>query len=216
MNKFEKVKNYIDNELIKGKHIPYLGVTAYKDDKCLFSYVSSNGYEYYSCGKVAMFSMSKPMTVVGFMMLIEQGRATLDDKLVKYLPNFNRAFILSKNGQKEYVGDKITLRHLLTMSAGFNYDRLTPSILKNKDKELSLEESLEALLDKPLDFYPGDRFQYSLCHDILAVVIEKISGMKFSTYMEENIFEKAGMTDANLLFQETSTRGYYKNRYYRY
>ncbi len=207
MNEFTKAKEYIDKILIQGKKIPYIGVKAYRNGECLLSYISTNGSEYYSCDKVAMFSMSKPVTVVGFMRLIEQGRASLDDKLIKYLPNFKKAFIFSKNGEKQYVGDKITLRHyvgdkitlrhLLTMSAGFNYDRFTAEILANKDKDLSLEESLEALLSHPLDFYPGDRFQYSLCHDILAAVIEKITGMKFSSYINEYIFKPLGMHNSS-------------------
>ena len=74
------------------------------------------------------------------------------------------------------VRQPMTIRHLFTMTAGFNYDINSPSIQKAKlysRNKADTRTMIDALAEEPLDFVPGTRYQYSFCHDVLAAVIEE-------------------------------------------
>ena len=142
----------------------------------------------HSCGKV--------VTVVAAMRLIERGLMNLDDLVYKYLPIIENAFIINANKEKQFVGKTMTIRHLFSMTAGFTYDMGTEPILrlaKESNGKATLIDFIQKFVETPLSFEPGSRFQYSLCHDMLAAVVEVVSGKKFSLYVKEEIFLPLGM-----------------------
>lgn len=142
-----------------------------------------------------LFSMSKITTCVATMRLIEEGKLSLTDKLSKYIPEFSEMTV--KDGDKtSVIKDAITIEHLLTMTAGFDYeleDECLKEVLKNRQS--STLEVIKAFAKKKLLFYPGTRYNYSLCHDILAGVIEVVSGMTFFEYLQKYIFIPLEMKD---------------------
>ena len=143
-----------------------------------------------------MYSCSKPITVAGVMRLMQDGLLDLDAPVSRYLPCFADAYLL-ENTQKRNVSKSITIRHLLTMTAGFTYDLNTEPIkalFKQNDHRIPTTEFAKALLASPLAFEPGTRYNYSLCHDLLGAVIEAVSGVSFGEYLHRNIFEPLGMT----------------------
>ena len=82
------------------------------------------------------------------------------------------------------------------MTAGFNYDHQSPAIQKAHEKtggEMQTLEVLRCLAQEPLWFHPGDHWRYSLCHDVLAGVVEVVSGMKFRDYVRTAILEPLEM-----------------------
>jgi CubicO group peptidase (beta-lactamase class C family) len=154
-----------------------------------------------------MYSCGKPITVVSALRLVEEGKLSLDDKVCAYLPEIQNAFILKENGKKEYVGDKMTVRHLFTMTAGFTYDVSTQPILqlaKESQGRANLRDFIAKFVETPLSFTPGERFQYSLCHDVLAAVVEVVTKKKFSDYVKEVIFAPLQMGQSHFDNSETN------------
>lgn len=148
-----------------------------------------------------LYSCTKPITVTAAMQLVEQGKMGLEDPVCRYLPEYADAYY-RKDGQPVPVGDTMTLRHLFTMSAGLTYDRDTEAIaaVKRQYGEAATTRQLVAAFAKqPLVFAPGERFQYSLCHDVLAAVVEVVSGQRFGEYLQAHIFRPLGMTDTGFV-----------------
>ena len=176
--------------------LQYLDVACFQLHKEVFRYVSGER----SSGKelLYMYSCGKPVTVVAALRLVEMGKILLDDPVFKYLPEIKNAFILDEQGNKVRVGSKMTLLHLFTMTAGFTYDLLTSPIMElvALRKDATLRDFIPKFIETPLTFEPGQQFQYSLCHDILAAVVEVVSGKKFSEYVKEVIFDPLQMSNS--------------------
>lgn len=142
-----------------------------------------------------MYSCSKPITVAAAMQLVEQGKLDLDAPVARYLPEYADAFYI-KDGEPHKVGDTMQVRHLFTMSAGLNYTLASAGILWAREEyggNATTRELAAAFIRTPLDFAPGDRFQYSLCHDVLAAIVEVVSGQRYGDYLRERIFAPLGM-----------------------
>lgn len=143
-----------------------------------------------------LYSCSKVMTVTGMMRLIEQGKASLEDKVSDYIPAFRDVFI-EKDGIPCPPEREMTLRHLFTMTAGLDYDLSAPGILEAAKKSGTTFDIVSAFPKKALSFSPGDKFQYSLCHDVLGAIMERISGMPFGDYMQKEVFGPLGMANTS-------------------
>lgn len=192
----------------KGKDIIYCKGFGPEDEKA--KKPSMNGPDsVYEIG-----SITKQMTAACILKLEEENKLSLSETLEPYFPEFPFA-------------KDITIEMLLNMRSGlldhinapdeFFGPKLAKYISKKElaGKNIDRDQVFISLCKAPLLTKPDSTYFYSNTnYYLLAMIIEAVSGMSYEDYMEENIFEKAGMTDANLLFQETSTRGYYKNRYY--
>ena len=129
-------------------------------------------------------SVSKQFAAMAIMIMAEHGQLAYDDKLVQYIPELER------------FGDDITLRHLLTHTGGLPdyYDALTEEA---GDSMPTTEDAMEFLAGwgEPL-FEAGDRYEYSNPgYEMLALVVERVSGQTFGEYLRENVFEPLGMRD---------------------
>lgn len=149
-----------------------------------------------------IYSMSKPITAIALLQLVDQGSISLGDDIREYLPNLSP---LEYKG-KEY---KVTIHHLLSHTAGFGYG----GGLKNwvdirylLANPLSRRNSLDDLIDDlsgiDLKFSPGDKFEYSIASDIQGAIIEKVSGMPLDTYFQQNIFSVLKMHDTRFYVAE--------------
>lgn len=198
---FRNMKDFMDR-LVEWR-IPGNSVSVYIDNKEVFGYCSGysdleNGVKMTPDKMFYIYSCSKVATVTAAMQLYEKGYFLLDDPIYEYLPEFKDVTVY-ENGNIVKAQCPITFRHLLTMTAGFSYDR--PPEFINKLLEMSGGKAdnrtfAKLLAERPLSFQPGTHWQYSLCHDLLAAVIEVISGMKFRDYVKKNIFEPLGMKDS--------------------
>ena len=138
-----------------------------------------------------LYSCTKPVTAVAAMQCVERGLIALDDPVEKYLPRW--ANVRVRDGETLRAPKTApTIRHLLTMTAGLDYNLNRPWLAELSDG--STAEIADRLADDPLHFDPGARFQYSLCHDVLGGVIEAASGVTLRDFMRRNIFEPLGMT----------------------
>lgn len=144
-----------------------------------------------------IFSCTKVITCVAAMRLVEEGKISLDDPVSKYIPEFASLKILDK--KMKVLSDAtvpMTVEHLFTMTGGMNYNIGAPSIKEAmKNEALTTLDMIKEMAKIPLDFEPGSKYQYSLCHDVLAGVVEVVSGMRFSEYLQKNIFDPLGMVD---------------------
>lgn len=143
-------------------------------------------------------SVSKIFTCTAALQLMERGEFLLYDPIWKYLPEFRHMKYRNERGEIcDLLGD-ITVENLFTMTAGFNYTFPNPLITKMQEKtqgRCPTRETISVFAEEVLDFIPGTHWQYSFCHDILAGLIEVISGMTLDEYMKKNIFEPLGMRD---------------------
>lgn len=143
-----------------------------------------------------VYSVSKITTCICAMQLVEQGKLNLDDPVSKYLPKFADLTVKQADGTVSPARNVLTVRHLFTMTGGFDYNLSTEAIRRvRQDPSATTLTALDALTEMPLHFEPGTRYAYSLCHDILAGVVEVISGMRFSEYVAKYIAAPLGMTD---------------------
>ena len=197
---FTTLKQFIDS--LPGIGIPGCDVIVMRDHEVLFRHMAGfrdreanlpmTGDEMYF-----MYSCSKPVTVTAAMQLLERGKFLLTDPVAEYLPEFGRLSVMGQDGVVRPAEKPMLIRHLFTMTAGLNYDLNTPYIREMKETTHGLcptREAVRAIARNPLSFEPGERWQYSLCHDVLAALVEVVSGRKFRDYVREHIFEPLGMT----------------------
>ena len=180
--------------ITKEKGIPFLDVVCYREHKEVLrdTVGSANGNEF-----LYMYSCSKPITVTAVMMLFERGLLSLDDLVEKYIPEYKNLTVI-KNGAVFPCDEKMTVKHLLTMTGGLDYNLRrgnVKEIIKNNPCATT-EDVIKGLVTEPLVFEPGHEFRYSLCHDVLAVIVEKASGVRFSEFVRENIFKPLGMDNS--------------------
>ncbi len=197
MSQFLKTAQLMES-LVNQKELPYLEVLAFQGTRQLF-HKTIKPAECAGRDKLLMFSCTKPVTAVCTMQLVERSLISLEDKLVDYVPAFAESYFVDENGEKQVVGSEITIRHLLTMSAGLDYSLMRkPEVLDlvKNCPDATTEQMIDAIAQSPLNFRPGERFLYSLCHDVLARVIEVVSGMRFSEYVKKNVFEPLCMNDS--------------------
>jgi CubicO group peptidase (beta-lactamase class C family) len=154
----------------------------------------------------AIASMTKAVTATAAMQLVEQGRITLDEPLGRFAPQLAAPQVLEgfDSAGKPILRPArgaITLRHLMTHTAGFGYD------IWNKDLNRYLRETgipgartgKLASLDAPLVFDPGARWEYSIAIDWIGRIVEAISGGDLNTYFRAHLFDPLGMTDTGFL-----------------
>ena len=144
-----------------------------------------------------IFSCSKVITCLGAMRLVEEGKIALDDPVSKYIPEFEHMKIRDKKtGVVTDATVPMTVEHLFTMCGGMNYDiasqPIKDAIAAGKTSTLDIAK---AMAQMPLSFEPGTHYQYSLCHDVLAAVVEVVSGMKFSDFLQKYMFDPLGLKD---------------------
>ena len=141
---------------------------------------------------INIYSCTKISTVIAALQLYEKGLFSLDDPLYDFMPEFKNMTVKDKDGNIKKAENTITLKHLFTMTAGFNYNFNTPGIGKAREEtngKMDTVKTVRRFAEGPLSFEPGTDWLYSVCHDILAGVVEIVSGIRFSEYCEKNIFE---------------------------
>ena len=205
---FEQLKSFCDSFLEAG--LPGFDIAVYQKGKCLLRYMNGysdienriqmNGKERYN-----IYSCSKVITCTAALQLMEEGLFSLEDKLSDYMSEFADMTVKTENGVKE-AKNPILIKHLFEMTAGFSYNTSSPQLLRCKEEtggKCPTRETMRYLAKEPLLFEPGDRWEYSLCHDVLAALVEILSNQRFEDYVKKNIFDKLGMTDSTFMLPES-------------
>ena len=158
---------------------------------------------------VRLFSMSKPITTVGIMILVEQGKLSLSDPVSKFIPQLGGLDVLV-DGKRVPSNHDMTIKDLLTHTSGLTYgffaddpvDVLYRQAETHKTKTLG--ELMAALGKLPLKYQPGERWNYSYSTDVLGRVIEVISGQPLDKYLEQQIFNRLDMNDTGFHVRQSA------------
>ena len=149
-----------------------------------------------------LYSMTKPIVCVGLMTLLEEARCTLLDPLAKFVPAFAGVKVLETDGSLVNPARPVLLRDLMTHMSGLTYHFVDESPVgkmyqeaKLLDANCPLEAAIDDLARFPLAFQPGSRWRYSVGIDVVARVIEVISGRPLGAFLRERLFEPLGMVD---------------------
>jgi CubicO group peptidase (beta-lactamase class C family) len=200
---FSRLTEYLDS--LPGSGDPCVDMVVYKDRKCVYRHSAGfrdaekteplRGDELYH-----IYSVSKVITCAAALTLYERGRFLLSDPVHEYLSAFRdmRVVTIRPDGtrQEEKAKNPITLRHLFTMTSGLDYDKESPELVRAVEDSGKTAPTLaiaSAIAARPLQFEPGEHFLYGFSHDVLAAVVEVISGERFSRYVRKAIFEPCGM-----------------------
>lgn len=164
-----------------------------------------------------IYSMTKPITSLGVMMLLEQGKFLLTDPIEQYIPAFETVKVAVVNEEdSEIVGLEspqrpITIQDLLRHTSGLTYGffgkrtavRKAYLAGQAKMRGADLQAGVDGLAELPLIAHPGTRWEYSYSTDVLGRLIEVVSGKKLSAYFREEIFEPLGMLDTGFYIPES-------------
>lgn len=152
-----------------------------------------------------MYSMSKLVTCVATLILLEDGRFNLDDAVANYLPEMKDMKVWAGGTvdapELEALKRPITIKHLLTHTSGLTYDLFGDDPLTQLWRKADLWSGpgltnfLVKLSKLPLKHQPGDAFTYGVNQDVQGALIERVSGLSFGKFLEERIFRPLQMTD---------------------
>ena len=150
-----------------------------------------------------IYSMTKPITSVMALKLIERGKLRLYDPVSSFIPSFENLKVMNPDGSIEGLNRPMIIEDLLTHRSGFTYDFLmgchVAPLYSEKDisddGSKSLQEKCEILSNIPLAYQPGSKFNYSVSLDVLARVIEIVNEKDFGETLKEEIFEPLNMKD---------------------
>src|SRR5262245_51485703 len=145
----------------------------------------------------AIASMTKAVTSVAVMQLVEAGRVKLDEPASTYLPELAAVSVYDA-GKLRPPKTPITVRHLLTHTSGFGYEFLNRELsgLVAKKQVPTMMGGGEAFLKAPILFDPGARWEYGISTDWLGKLVERVSGQSLEVYFREKVFTPLGMIDS--------------------
>ena len=136
--------------------------------------------------KYRIGSVTKQFAAASIMQLYEKGKLQLDDKLSKYFPDYPK-------------GDSVTIHMLLNHTSGIKNYTSIPEFRTKAILPLSHDSMIAIFKNKPYDFSPGSQWNYSNSgYYLLGVIVEKVSGKKFSTYLQQEVINKAGLKNTSM------------------
>jgi CubicO group peptidase (beta-lactamase class C family) len=161
-----------------------------------------------------IFSNTKLITSCAALLLFEDGRFQLDDPIERFIPQLAKRHVLRRGAssldQTEPAVRPITIRHLMSHSSGLSYGLLDPGTLifkaynerKVNNPATTLAEMIDVLADLPLAYHPGMSWEYSVAIDVLARLVEVISGQRFDAFLQSRILGPLGMVDTGFVVSD--------------
>lgn len=210
-----RIETHLKARYIDAGRFPGTQLTVYRRGKVVHS--ASQGYADLE-RKVPVkddtiyriYSMTKPITSVAFMMLVEEGRVALDEPVHKYIPEWKNlgvfvagtapAFLTRPPARPMQIVD--LLRHTSGLTYGFQQrSNVDAAYRDRKIGDVIVPNTLDTMIEDmakvPLEFSPGEAWNYSLSVDVLGYLIGKISGVPFEQFLKERIFGPLGMNDTD-------------------
>ncbi len=163
-----------------------------------------------------VFSNTKLVTSCAALMLFEEGRFKLDDPIEKFIPQLANRRVLRPGATSlddtEPAQGSITIRHLMSHSSGLSYGVFDPGTVIFKaynergvlNPATTLADMINVLADLPLVFHPGTSWQYSVAIDVMARLVEIVSGQGFDKFIQARILDPLGMVDTGFFVPEKS------------
>src|SRR6202046_3921411 len=210
---FERIENHLRERYIEAGRFPGTQLAVYRRGKLVHN--SVQGLADIE-RKVAVkddtifriYSMTKPITSIAFMMLVEEGRVALEEPVHRYIPEWKNlgvfqagvwpAFLTRPTSRPMQIVD--LMRHTSGLPYGFqqrsNVDAAYRELkIGEIEKAGTLASMLADLAKMPLEFSPGEAWNYSVSTDVIGYLIGVISGKPFEQFLQERIFDPLGMKD---------------------
>ncbi len=165
---------------------------------------------------VRIYSMTKPVTSVALMQLIERGLLHLDIPVSEFFPEFSSCMAMvdgASSNDQVVEAPSPTIHQLLTHTSGLSY-AFNPGLAAQRYAEErisfnpgagTLQPMIKRVAEMPLSFQPGQRWEYSVGIDVIGGVIEKVTGKTLDQYFSEEIFEPLGMVDTSFSLPRDKT-----------
>lgn len=194
---------------------PGFDLIVYKDGQCILRHMGGyadpeNQIPMSGKEKFHIYSCSKLITCVAAMQLWEKGLFRLEDKISDYIPAFREMTVKTEGGIRK-AEKPILIENLFTMTSGMTYALDTPELLAYYEAcghTCPTLELVQQLTKTPLAFEPGEGWVYGLSHDVLAALVEILSGEKFQDYVKKHIFEPLGMEHSDFLHPVEDWEGF--------
>jgi methyl acetate hydrolase len=156
-------------------------------------------------------SMTKAVTSIAAMQLVERGVLTLDAPLDDVLPDLANpqvieGFAADGSAQLRPAKQSITLRHLLTHTSGLGYEFMNQKMIYARGPSGSPAPGTKASLIAPLLFDPGEQWEYGISTDWVGLAVEAASGKRLDAYFTDEIFGPLGMKDTSLVLSEAQSQ----------
>ena len=203
-----KIQAVLDSSVAKGK-ISGANCLIFKDGKEIGYWESGladieNGAKFKRDTLCRLYSMSKPVTAVGVLKLVEDGFVELDQCVSEFLPEFGNLKVCD-NGRIRKTYRPLKVQDLMNMTSGYTYGgdddegrRQTSALVGELNAHfdtITTREFARRIADIPVTFEPGTNYEYGFSADILGALVEAVTGQRFSVYMKEKIFDPLGMKD---------------------
>jgi CubicO group peptidase (beta-lactamase class C family) len=207
-----KMQEYVDNDKLAGVYTLIIkdGKVAQRANYGLADKEKQMPYDNKTI--VRIFSMTKPITAVALMILYDEGKIQLDDKVSKFIPEVKDTKVYnpeSNTDKLEPQKEEMTIRHLLThtsgLSYGWDYNSYVDSLYRTSGVsgwDGTIEEKIKLLAKMPLNFQPGSQWKYGLSIDVAGYIVEIISGMPLDEFMKNRIFDPLKMDDTGFYLPE--------------
>ena len=209
-DRLARINDYIQTKYLDSGLLPFASLLIGRGDDIAHQW--NSGVADDAIFRIA--SMTKPVTSVAFMQLVEQGKVALSDPVAKYIPEFaDLGVFVAGGGNVPFVTRPPTsllrIIDLLRHTAGFTYSFQERSPVDAAYRKTDVEswskwgddEFINILAKIPLEFDPGSCWNYSVSTDILGVIVARISGQPLGEYFQEHIFEPLGMVDTGFMVE---------------
>jgi CubicO group peptidase (beta-lactamase class C family) len=210
---FDRIEAHLKHRYIDAGRFPGTQLTVYRRGKVVHSAVQGfadveRKVPIKDDTIFRIYSMTKPLTSIAFLMLVEEGRVALDEPVHKYIPEWKNlgvfqagtlpAFLTRPPSRPMLIVD--LLRHTSGLTYGFqqrsNVDAAYRELkIGEVEKAGTLQSMIEDLAKLPLEFSPGEAWNYSVSTDVIGYLIGKISGKPFEQFLAERILDPLGMND---------------------
>jgi CubicO group peptidase (beta-lactamase class C family) len=161
-----------------------------------------------------IYSMTKPITSLALMTLHERGLFSLDDPVHRYIPAWRGLRVWTAGSYPLFASERpsrhMTIRDLFMHTSGLTYDFMNASNVDAAYRELklglptpgyTLQDMIDQLAQLPLEFSPGERWNYSVATDVLGYLVEVLSGQSLPDYLQSTIFGPLGMDDTSFIIE---------------
>jgi len=204
------IRDYLKEQYVEpGKYVGTLTLVARKGE---IAYLDALGFMDRENKKkmqedaiFSIYSMSKPITSIALMQLYEKSLFRLDDPIHWHIPSWRNLRVYESGVYPNFLTSRpkrhMTIRDLLSHMSGLTYDFMLRTNVDAAYRKTKLQATgdLQAMIDTlaelPLEFSPGDQWNYSVSTDVCGYLVEHFSGMKLDKYFQKNIFDPLGMED---------------------
>ena len=203
-DRLARIPAFIQSEYLDSGKLPFAALLVGRGDDIALQW--SSGVADDAIFRIA--SMTKPITSVAFMQLVEQGKVALTDPVSKYIPEFAKLGVfVGGGGNVPFMTrppmTQMRIVDLLRHTAGFTYSFQeqgnVDAAYRKTDVESWTKNTSQSMIDTlaqiPLEFDPGTQWNYSVATDIVGILVERISGLSLPEYFQTHIFAPLGMAD---------------------